>query len=84
MGNRAEMASETEPVPGPNSTTTGAPSIGTTAASSAATGNELGAIAPMVNGVRRTAFANCQLLFWFDVIASTILRTMRSHIVPRG
>lgn len=54
------MALVIAPVPEPSSTTIGAPADGTTDASSSASPRELGAIAPMLTGLRTQAARNAR------------------------
>ena len=49
-GSRSSITALTAPVPGPSSTTTGAPAVGTIEASTADSRGELGTTAPIVRG----------------------------------
>ena len=59
-GSRSSITALTAPVPGPSSTTTGAPAVGTIEASTAESRVELGTTAPIVPGLRRNAARNAR------------------------
>ena len=59
-GSRSSITALTAPVPGPSSTTTGVPTVGTIEARTAASRGELGTTAPIVAGLRRNAARNAR------------------------